>query len=157
MSLLDELVIDPLAQHPEAIPTLAHWFETEWPDWYLSGRGDALADLQDFSGLGRLPLGLVAILNGSPVGIAALKAMSIESHQHLTPWASAGLVTPELRGRGIGLRLLHALTQEAKALGFAHLYCATGTAQNLLLRAQWEALEHIVHDNQALTLFRKTL
>lgn len=155
--MLDELIIEPLAWRPEAVPTFAQWFETQWPDWYLTGRGDAMADLQAFSGLGRLPLGIVAMLNGSPVGIAALKAMSIESHQHLTPWAVAGLVTPKLRGRGIGQRLLHALAQEANALGFARLYCATGTAQNLLLRARWEVLEHIVHDNQALTIFRKTL
>jgi N-acetylglutamate synthase-like GNAT family acetyltransferase len=153
----DNLTIAPLAIHPEFLTTLAAWFESEWPEWYLSGRGNALQDLRDFSGLGRLPLGVVAILDGSVVGIAALKAESITSHKHLTPWAAAGLVTPSLRGRGIGLRLVQALEEEARRLGFTRIYCATGSAENLLKRSQWQDIERTNHDGKALTVFAKTL
>lgn len=51
------LTIAPLALHPEALPVLVSWYETEWPAWYGSGRGNARHDLQAFSNQGSLPVG----------------------------------------------------------------------------------------------------
>ncbi|MGH8607612.1 MAG: GNAT family N-acetyltransferase [Gammaproteobacteria bacterium] len=51
----------------------------------------------------------MALRHGRVCGIAALKAESIASHRHLSPWAAAGLVKPSERGRGIGAQLLAAL------------------------------------------------
>lgn len=150
--------IEALAHHPEALPTLAAWFEAEWPGWYCSGRGDAAADLQGFARLDGLPLGLIALdEQGRLLGIAALKAESIASHSHLSPWAAAGCVDPARRGQGIGLQLLRGLEARAAAQGFEHLYCATGSADSLLRRAGWQAIEHIAHEGQALTIYRKPL
>ncbi len=44
--VLGRLRISLLADHPEAIPVLKGWFETEWPDYYgSSGPGSAEQDL----------------------------------------------------------------------------------------------------------------
>ena len=152
------LSIEPLAAHPEVLPLLREWFETEWPTYYGSGRpGNADRDLQDFSNEGCLPVGVVAFRDGVLCGFAALKAESISSHRHLTPWAAAGLVKPSERGQGIGTRLVVALEQEARKLGFGRIYCGTSTAETLLRRCGWQLLENIVHEDQPLAIYCRAL
>jgi GNAT superfamily N-acetyltransferase len=151
------LTIEPLAHHPEALAELAELFETQWPEWYRSGRGNALQDLQAYANLGTLPVGVVALRDGAVCGVAALKAESIPSHQHLSPWAAAGLVKAALRGQGIGLELLRALEQQARALQFPRIYCGTSTAGSLLERAGWQVLERITHEGKALVIYEKAL
>ena len=87
--------IEPLADHPEAIPILKEWFESEWGSYYgPSGQGDAQRDLLAYANLGALPFGAVALDEHELCGVAALRAESIATHTHLTPWAVAGLVRP---------------------------------------------------------------
>ncbi|MEP7084852.1 MAG: GNAT family N-acetyltransferase, partial [Betaproteobacteria bacterium] len=70
------IIVEPLALHPEALPTLVRWYEAEWPAWYRSGRGDARRDLESYSNQGSLPVGVVALRAGTVCGVAALKAES---------------------------------------------------------------------------------
>ena len=62
--------------------------------------------------------------------VAALKAESIASHRHLSPWAATGYVLPSHRGHGIGAQRLSwlLLLAEAGDLGFSHVYCGTSTS-----------------------------
>lgn len=147
-----------LSAHPEVLPVLATWFEAEWPAWYgPGGPGDALQDLRAFADGRGLPIGVVAFRAGTLCGVAALKATSIASHDHLTPWAAAGLVAPALRQQGIGAVLLAALESEARNLGHAFIHCGTRTAASLLQRSGWSLLEDVVHDGQSLGIYRKSI
>jgi len=87
----------------------------------------------------------------------ALKAESIVTYSHLSPWAAAGLVKPNERGRGVGAHLLAAIEHEARALGYPHIYCGTSTAESLLRRGGWQLMERINHEGQDLGLYRKAL
>lgn len=152
------LKIETLTQHPEALPQLIRWFETEWPEYYgPGGPGDARKDLESFSRCDRLPIGILAFEDGDLCGIAALKADSIASHRHLSPWAAAGLVKPTKRRQGIGAQLIVALENQARELGYPYIYCGTSTARSLLERCDWEPMEHIVHEGHRLSIYRKTL
>jgi len=152
------VTVEPLARHPQAIAELCGWFEAEWPDWYgPAGRGSAAADLHAYANTGGLPCGVVAWHAGHVCGVAALKAKSIASHAHLSPWAAAGWVHPDLRGRGIGGLLLGALEHEARRLGFPGIHCGTSTAQNLLRRCGWQLMERVTHEGQDLGVYRKAL
>ncbi|KXK54758.1 MAG: GNAT family N-acetyltransferase [Chlorobi bacterium] len=154
--MLTSIHLAPLANHPEVLPELRQWFESEWPEYYgKEGPGNAEADLIAFSGIGRLPVGIVAFHHGEPCGVAALKAESISSHRHLSPWAAAGLVKASKRGEGIGARLLQRLEEEAGRLGFTHLYCGTATAESLLLRNGWTLIERIQHEGEPLGIYQK--
>lgn len=63
-----------LAEHPEVLPTLAAWFESEWPLHYgAGGHGDAKHDLALYSNLGSVPVGIVAFHERACCGFAALK------------------------------------------------------------------------------------
>ncbi|MGA6925597.1 MAG: GNAT family N-acetyltransferase [Desulfosarcina sp.] len=148
--------IEPLAAHAEVLPLLQRWFEMEWPSYYgKDGPGNAQRDLQVLANRGSLPMGLVAFCGDRLCGVAALKAESIASHRHLSPWAAAGLVKPSERGRGIGTQLLAGLEREACRLGFQRLYCATNTAESLLHRRGWKLMELIVHEGVDLGIFCK--
>ena len=151
------IVVAALARHTEWLPLLARWMVDEWPQWYgAAGPGDADADLRSFAASeADLPVGVIALHDETPVGMAALKALSLPSHAHLRPWAAAGLVLPAWRGQGIGAQLLEALVARARGLGHAQIYCATATAASLLRRGQWTQRETVAYEGQSLALFVK--
>jgi len=150
------LVVEPLARHLDLVPLLAEWFVSEWPGWYgIGGQGNVTQDLQCFAASETtLPVGFVVFSNGAPAGAGALKAESIPSHKHLSPWAAAGFVVPKQRGQGIGAVLLGAMVAHARALGYPHVYCGTSTAESLLQRSGWSTIELTQHAGKPLTVFR---
>ena len=152
------VAILPLARHRGHVPLLASWFRQEWPAWYgPGGRGDAATDLQSFaSSESVLPVGLVVLHEGIPIGTGALKRDSLPTHLHLSPWAGAGFVLPAFRGRGVGAMLLAALVSHARALGYSSVYCATGTAISLLHRCGWSEFERTEHEGEPLVIFQST-
>ncbi|HWE19804.1 MAG TPA: GNAT family N-acetyltransferase [Hyphomicrobiaceae bacterium] len=146
----------PLRQRPEFCAFFAQQFEAEWPNWYgPGGRGNASEDLKAFANpQGDLPVGVIAIDDaGAPLGIAALRAVSIATHTHLSPWATAGYVVPGHRRAGIGAKLLSALLAEAQRLGFHTIYCSTGSAVSLLEREGWSQIDAVVHDGEQQFIF----
>lgn len=150
--------IELLADHRDAIPILKQWFEAEWSSYYgPKGPGDALHDLQSFDHKNSIPIGVVALCDDKVCGFAALKAESIASHRHLCPWAAAGLVEPSKRGKGIGAKLLNALEEHARRLGFHQIFSATSTAESLLLRCGWQLMERIVHEGSPIGIYCKDL
>lgn len=96
-----------LADHPEALPALERLFQIEWADYYgPAGPGNARQGLLAHSNRTQLPVGVVAFIGTEPCGVAALKADSISTHTHLTPWIGVGMVSPPFRRQGIGAQLL---------------------------------------------------
>ena len=155
---MNDIVIQPLAEHRHLLPTLEAWFESEWPVWYgVGGRGSARQDLLAYANLGSVPFGLVAFQSGVPCGFVALKREVFPSHPHLSPWAGAAYVEPSLRRRGIGGALLLALEPHAQALGYSRIYCATGTSESLLQRCGWLLLAHVRHEGQKMGVYEKAL
>ena len=152
------LRIEPLASHPEVLPVLQAWFAWEWPAYYgAAGRGNARRDLHAYANPAGLPFSVVAFREGAVCGVAALKADSIATHAHLSPWAAAGVVRRDLRGRGIGEQLLLALQRQAAAMGFSKIYCGTSTAEGLLQRTGWRLLERVNHEGELLGIYVKAL
>lgn len=163
MSDLDDaLRVGLLADHPEAIPILRQWFESEWAPYYgPGGPGNALQDLQDSCNRGQLPVALVALYEGEVCGTAALKAESVSTHKHLTPWLAALLVMPSFRQRGVGERLIAAVENKASDLGFDRIYVGTGegsgTPESALHRRGWEFVDKGPYFVSEVSVFQKTL
>ena len=153
----EPITIAPLADHQHVLPMLARGLEQEWPGWYgPGGPGDAPKDLAEAAQRERLPVALIALRDGVPCGISVLRPADAAAAQtgH-GPWVGGGLVRAELRGQGIGARLLAAVEGEARRLGFATIYCSTHRAQRLLERCGWEAIGTITHDDAPLSVYRK--
>ncbi len=153
------LVVEPLARHPQVLPELAAWMRAEWTAWYgPNGPGDAMVDLQRYAASEtRLLVGLVAFRDGELAGLCALKDDVLPPVPELGPWAGAGLVGPGFRGQGIGAALLRAVTELARSLGWANIYCATATSRTLLEREGWLALQSAELHGTAVTIYVKSL
>jgi GNAT superfamily N-acetyltransferase len=153
-----KLRIEYLSDHPEVLPILKEWFETEWAAYYgPGGRGDAKGDLAAYANGSTLPVGVVAFLNDDLCGIAALKSESIKTHSHLSPWAAATMVHRDRRGRGIGTELIRAVEEEAKRRGYMYIYCGTSTATHLLEKRGWRLTERIAYDGEDVSIYAKAL
>lgn len=153
-----DIAVALLAEHPEATADLRRLFENEWPDYYgPEGPGDAAADLAAFCGRDALPIGVVALHEGRAIGVAALKATSIDDCPQFAPWAAAALVAPAWRRRGVGAALIVALEELARRRGHAALYTGTATAISLMRRLGWEQLQTARQGGQDVAVFRKRL
>ncbi len=147
-----------LADHPEAVPTLAEWFEAEWGAHYgPTGPGDARRDLLARANRDALPVALVAWWEGELGGTAALEAESVPTPSRLGPWIAAGLVRPALRGRGVGTELVRSLEELARGMGHARVYCGTSAAGGILARRGWRLRERVRHGGGVVPVYRKTL
>lgn len=150
------LTTELLCHRRELVPLVSSWLVGEWPQWYgAGGPGDLQRDVRAFSASSSvLPIGIVVFSEGAPVGFGALKAESIPSHPHLSPWAAAGFVLPPHRGQGVGAHLLQALVAHAKTIGFPVVYCGTSTAASPLARYGWQLLESVTHAGRPLGIYR---
>ena len=131
-----------LVDMPEALPTLAEWFVSEWEPWYgPAGEGDALADLAACRSGVAIPLCLVAVDDGDQVmGTASLKSESVGSEHYLGPWLAALLVKAELPGKGVGSALVAAIENEARRLGLSEIFCSADASAGILERRGWQSV-----------------
>ena len=154
----DAITVAFLADRRELIPVIAGWLEEEWPQWYGAGKEhDPMFDTEDAASKDRLPVGVVAFLDEEPVGFARLKVDSIPTLRHLTPWATAGLVRKEYRRKGVGSRLLVALEDAAKNMGYDRIFCGTSQAQDLLDHSGWPLREYAWWDDEKMSIYEKAL
>ncbi|HEU4334771.1 MAG TPA: GNAT family N-acetyltransferase [Candidatus Eisenbacteria bacterium] len=150
--------IEHLADHSEALPVLAAWFEAEWPSYYgPDGPGDARRDLDGCARRGELPIGFVAYVGDELCGTMALKRESVSILPHLSPWVAAGLVRAPRRRQGIGAALLDAVEETARRLGFTRLYCGTAAAMSLLDRSGWRFRERVAYGGEDVAVYEKDL
>jgi len=157
--MADTVRIVALADRPDLVPGLARHFVAEWtPHYGPNGSGDAMADLTACRNRDTLPLALVAIgADGEALGTAALKQDSVGSRPGQGPWLAALLVIPQQRGRGVGTRLIAAIEDEARRLGFDALYTSTDAARDLLRRRGWMALHDVPSLRGPMTVCRLDL
>lgn len=134
-----------LVDHDEAISGLVDLFESEWADWYNPRGASARADLTERLERNKLPLGIVAFVDGEVAGTCALTAASGGLTER-SPWLGGLLVQPTRRGRGVGLALIERAKTEARRLGFARLHALTAEAGPVFERAGWRLVERIELD-----------
>lgn len=162
MDIKNIIQVDLLADHPEAIPVLKDWFEQEWAPYYgPDGPGNAQKDLKNSCNHDELPIAMVAISDDRVIGTAALKAESVSTHKHLTPWLAALLVGQEFRRRGVAERLIASVEKKAKQLGFECIYVGTGegsgTPESALRKGGWEFVEKSPSFVSEISIFQKAL
>jgi predicted N-acetyltransferase YhbS len=135
------LRLDYLADHPDLVPILAEWHHRQWS--YLAHSatlGQRTARLRQH-GRGALPTSFVALLDGAPVGSAALVANDMTDQESLSPWLANVYVVPEARRHGIGATLVRRAAQEALALGYHDLYLYTEDQTHFYAELGWQVID----------------
>ncbi len=152
-----DLILRPLADCPDELPTCALWLNREWGarhGYSYQETRDWLDEIARDTGNER---GLVAMLGADPVGVGLLVDCDLDSRADLTPWLS-GLFVPEpLRGRSIGRRLVAGIEGLARGQGHPALYLYTPTATGLYLKLGWRTLEKFQRRGKDYDLMSKAL
>jgi len=130
-----------LADHPQLIPLLAEWFYTEW------GHGDPPFTRKEFQSQfrdrlnrDRIPLTMVAFLDGCPAATASLKIRELESFPQYAYWLGGVYTLPEYRRRGIGSLVVKACAAQASQLWVGELYLYTRRSIELYARLGWRII-----------------
>lgn len=131
-----------LIDHDAVLSELVDLFESEWADWYNPRGASARADLSERLERNRLPLGIVAFVDGALAGTCALTITSGGLTER-SPWLGGLLVEPKLRRQGVGLALLERARVEARRLGFSRLHALTAEARDLFVHAGWRLVENV--------------
>jgi predicted N-acetyltransferase YhbS len=153
--------IHSLGDHREVIPILAAWIYNEWSYLYP---GTTLRDFEDLFrariNKNSLPLTLVAIEAGEPIGTASLKAFDMEKRRDLTPWLTSLHVAEPWRRRGIGSSLVKAIEQKAEELGIGKLFLFSTVAAHVdpfYSRLGWRVKERTLYHSYPVIIMEKDL
>lgn len=135
------ITIDHLFNHTDTVSLVAGWIYDEfWQDkpGYSPATFNAL--LRDADNPERIPMSLLALVDGQPAGAVNLIHNDDESRPHLHPWLAALVVVPEYRGQGVGSALVRQLLQKARRLGVVELYLGTD------IPGFYERLGAVIHE-----------
>ncbi len=144
-----------LVDYPETIPTLAHWFRAQWPDYY-AGRtpADIAQDFQSEANRDGLPVRLVAFAGGELAGTIILRERAMHILPEYQPGLGGLLVAERQRGRGVGTELVRAGMNVARDQGYKVVYATTATARGILERLGWKMVQAVFHNDEQLVLYR---
>ncbi|MBC8258073.1 MAG: GNAT family N-acetyltransferase [SAR324 cluster bacterium] len=159
---MDKLIIELIADHPEALAVLKGLFESEWEPYYgASGAGDAETDIKNSANRTELPIAVVAIFDGNICGTAALKMESVTTYPDFFPWLAGLLVAPEYRRQGIGEQLIIEIEKLAKQLGYENIYVGTGEKSGMseitLDKRNWKYVDKSEYFVSEASVYKKKL
>jgi len=140
------LLIDYLAHHRAFIPEIAALSYREWmPLFEAAGISQAQLEtmLAERAVTDRIPITLVALLDGELVGTGSIKLSEPGTKPGLSPWLAGIYVKDAYRGSGAGAAIVRALERKAAELGIGSLYLSTVKAQPLYERLGWTVLERL--------------
>ena len=147
--------IEPLANFPKAIPTLAGWFNDEWP--YENRSLDAReAQLRENLNRDCLPISWVARDGEETIGTVSLDLadLPVPKYAQLSPWLASLYVVSPARGRGVGPALVNHLLEFARSRSLATVYLWTPGSTKLYEKLGWKTFDTAIYAGHPITLMR---
>ncbi len=149
-----------LAELPEVVPVVARWLFDEWgherPGSSVEGIAEDIRSKLDPAGL---PLQVLALSEGRPVGVAMLKPHEMKDvFPARTPWLGSVVVAPAYRRKGIGAGLTREVEELALSRGFARLYLQTERADGgVYARLGWATCDRLPYRGYQANVMTKEL
>jgi predicted N-acetyltransferase YhbS len=150
------MLICPLADRPEALPTVARWLFERFG--YLNpGASLERSERRMTERLKRegCPIAFVAFEGDVPTGTASLVPADLEERPDLAPWLAGVFVEPARRGHGIGSALVGAVVAHAGRCGYENVYLFTPDKQAFFARLGWKERESSSHHGTAISVMER--
>ncbi len=150
------LTIGYLADHPDAVPSLAAWFAAEWDDGSPQRSAAGYAEqLEGSANRARLPVCLVGYLDTELVATATLKFREIEFSREADFWIGWVCVREDMRGRGFGRALVTAAEDQAAVRHLTPLFLHTPTREAFYRGLGWQTIAATTADGKQTTVMTK--
>ena len=147
--------IRPLADHPEAIPTLAEWFSQEWNDYDKRTRLEIEEQLRQNLGRDSVPITFVAIQNSQIIGTVSLDLSDLPPYDHLfSPWVASLYVPPAFRRRGVGRSLVSHVIDYARSKRLPRIYLWTPGSPGFYEKCGWRVLLATTYSSRPITVLQ---
>jgi N-acetylglutamate synthase-like GNAT family acetyltransferase len=153
------MLISPLADHPEYIERLAPPAFEHWQQYGVPGTlVDRHQKLRDHCQRERLSIAWVAHEAGQVFGTIALRLHDLPDYPEFSPWLGGLFVLPQYRQRGIGAALCQTVEQFALTeRGVQTLYLFTLDRQDWYASLGWSALQPCEYAGNPGTIMQKAL
>jgi GNAT superfamily N-acetyltransferase len=143
-----------LADHPEVIPTLAKWFQAQWPAYYAERTpADVAQDFYAEANHTEMPIRVIAFVAGALAGTITLREHALQDFPEYQPGLGGLFVVENHRGHGIGSALVSAGMQVASEQGYEMIFTATATANGMLERLGWQPVQVVSHGGEPLNIY----
>lgn len=149
-----------LADHPEAVPSVARWLIDEWwPEKTKQAAEELVAALQQRASRDRAPIDLVAFVGDRVAGVATIKPHELNELFPDTPyWLGGVLVDPAQRGQGVAAALAEHAAKVAREVGIPVLHLQTEHLDGgLYAKHGWERWQEIEHEGSQRLVMRRVL
>lgn len=148
-----------LADNKTLIPTIAKWYFEEWG--YLNKDKTLVKDienLQAYLNKDKVPLILLAIENGKPLGVVQLKFHEMSIYTDKTHWLGGVYVSEEYRGKGIAKQIILELLAIAENLNVKTLYLQTENLDGGLYRQMgWVPIEQVKYNGLEVLVMERNI
>jgi GNAT superfamily N-acetyltransferase len=138
-----------LFDRPEFVTQVISWWHTEWADRMGDNLEPITTDFCASLSKNELPLDIIALLDGQPIGTAALKLHEMSDvFPDYKYWLGSVFVAPEHRGKGVAARLTNQVVKMAKERNYPQLYLQTAhLTGGLYVTMGWRALHQLNYKN----------
>lgn len=139
-----------LADRPEALETISHWYYEEWGRWNPKNSVQSISKkLLQSMNKDKVPLMLLAIDRDDVVGAVELKYREMDIYPDKEHWLGGLFVEPKYRGAAVGKQLIQQIIKLAGELGINKLHLQTERLDGgVYARLGWRPIEQI--DNKGI-------
>lgn len=147
-----------LADHLDAVPTLATWFRAQWPDYFSrQTRAETEQGFHQEAAREGIPLRLVAFESGALAGTIVLRERAIDTLPEYRPGLGGLFVQEAHRRRGVASELVRAGMDLARDQGYETVYATTAVAGGILERLGWRLVKGFIHEGEPHCLYESVL
>lgn len=148
-----------LADNPDRVPQVISWWLTIWAD--RMGTDIEAMEQQLLGSLSKeqLPVHILAMKNGEPIGTAALKLQELnELFPDKKYWLGSVFVEAGHRGDNVATALTREIVALAEGRGLPHLYLQTvNLSGGLYAKLGWKPVERFIYRGTETLLMYKAL
>ncbi|MBI9108860.1 MAG: GNAT family N-acetyltransferase [Spirochaetales bacterium] len=144
-----------LADYPEFITSVSEWLHTEFGRYHQNSTIEKRTKrLKKSCNKTKIPITLLVLHKGMPIGTASLIENDMESHPNYSPWLASVYTLSEYRNNGVAKSLIKHIITLAARLNYEQIYLFTDKYANYYGNFGWLPISNEMYHGESVTLMR---